>query len=504
MQFFSRSSGVLMALSSLPSPYGIGDLGSGARQFLDFLAASDQRWWQILPLGPTNPVFGNSPYMSASAFAGNPLFISPEPLVQQGIISQNEVTALPQGEYSVNYKIVSKHKYQWLHQAWKRFRDSEERSLLDTFKAEHAWVEDYGLFLALKAVHAQRPWYQWPRQYRFREPQALAQAARDLAELIDEACYHQLLFWQQWRRVRRQARKQGIALIGDLPIYVALDSADVWAYQEIFQLSRSTGRPVQVAGVPPDYFSKEGQLWGNPLYRWHSRNRAVREHLLSWWEQRFRNMYRLVDVIRIDHFRGFAAYWSVPATDKTAVNGRWKKGPGRPFFRTMEQRLGTLPIIAEDLGVITPDVEQLRDGLGFPGMKVLLFAFDTNPDNTYLPHNIGRNAVVYTGTHDNDTAVGWFLNPQVPLAFKCQAKQYANRMDNEAGTFHRDLIHLAFGSRAQLAIIPMQDVLGFGNDCRMNIPGTTSHNWQWRLAARFLTPETAHWLGSLTRLFGRA
>ena len=498
-----RAAGILMAVFSLPSPYGIGDLGKGSHLFLDFLGTARQSYWQILPLGPTSSVFGNSPYMSFSAFGGNPLLISPDPLINQGILSRHDVPTLPEGEYSVNYKIVSKQKYHWLGLAWQRLRSTELASRLAAFKASHTWATELGLFLACRELYHSRPWYEWPTPVRHREPTTLATLKHDLADRIDEFCFHQLLFLDQWNTLRSKARKQQIAIIGDLPIYVGLDSVDVWANQEIFQLDPESCRPTHIAGVPPDYFSATGQLWGNPLYRWNTRHPDVRDHLYRWWEQRLSHLYSLVDIVRIDHFRGFAAYWSVPADKTTAVDGTWQKGPGRSFFRSMEKRLGKLPVIAEDLGVITPDVEHLRDSLGYPGMKVLLFGFDGNPDNPHLPHNIAANSVVYTGTHDNDTAVGWFLNPDISRAAKRRAKRYANRSDEDASTFHRDLLHIAFASRARLAVAPMQDVLGFGNDCRMNIPGTVSGNWQWRCAERFISPQLADWLGDMTHFFGR-
>ncbi len=357
--------------------------------------------------------------------------------------------------------------------------------------------------MALKQKYNQKAWFQWPEKLRRRDPEAILNIAGQLKREIRYYQFEQYLFFSQWQKLHAYANEKGIQIIGDLPIYVGLDSVDVWANQKIFELDNKTARPTHVAGVPPDYFSKTGQLWGNPLYRWNTKNSDVKKQLHDWWADRLQMIFSTVDVIRIDHFRGFESYWSVPAKEKTAVNGKWQKGPGITFFQEMEKRLGALPVIAEDLGLITPAVEKLRDNLGFPGMKILLFAFDGNPKNEYLPYNYSKKCVVYTGTHDNDTAVGWYLSPEVSPDTKKQAKRFANRTDNEASTFHRDMIYLAHSSPACLCVLPMQDVLGFGNDCRMNTPGTTENNWQWRCAGRFITDDLAEQLFESTRLFGR-
>ncbi|BCO09517.1 4-alpha-glucanotransferase [Desulfolithobacter dissulfuricans] len=499
-----RSSGILLHISSLPSPCGIGDLGPGAWTFLDFLSAAGQSFWQILPLGPTSPVFGNSPYMSSSAFAGNPLFISPELLAKEGLLTNTQLSRCPScSEYFVAFDSAIPWKNQVLQEAWTTFLQQGRRDELDEISERYPWLKDHALFMALKEQHNQLPWWQWPTPLRKRDPVALQSIQTQLHHSIDYFRFEQYVFFRQWQELRRRAAKKNIRLIGDLPIYVALDSVDVWAHQEIFDLDPKTSLPTHVAGVPPDYFSRTGQLWGNPLYRWNSRKKEVRAALYDWWTRRLETIFSQVDIIRIDHFRGFDSYWSVPAREKTAIHGNWKKGPGLSFFREMEKRLGPLPVIAEDLGLITPAVEKLRDTLGFPGMKILLFAFDGNPQNSYLPYNHPRNSVVYTGTHDNDTAVGWFLSPAVPPEAKRQAKQFANRTDTDASTFHQDMIHLALGSPASLALIPMQDVLGFGNDCRMNTPGTSRDNWRWRCAPRFMTTELALWMREKTALFGR-
>lgn len=499
----SRGSGILLPVFSLPSASGIGNLGPGAYHFLDFLHRARQRYWQILPLGPTSPVFGHSPYMSFSSLAGNPLFICPELLQQEGLLA-----TVPQdqfSEYLVDYQKVSVMMQEVLTLAWQQFRKEKGHGdALAAFSQQHPWVEEHGLFLALKKKFRQTAWQDWPNEIRSRDTKSLKQARMDLKEEIEQHVFHQYLFYTQWQALRERARRQAIALIGDLPIYVALDSVDVWANQAIFDLDPATGQPLHVAGVPPDYFSKTGQLWGNPLYRWQSRDPEVRQHLLAWWEQRFKTLFAQVDLIRIDHFRGFAAYWSVAAGEKTAVNGKWEPGPGAAFFQEMEKRLGSLPCIAEDLGTITPEVVTLRQQLGFPGMRVLLFGFDGDPANIHLPQNYGRNTVAYTGTHDNDTAVGWYLSPDTPAEARKRAKQYANQENDDASSFHRDMLHLALSSVANTTILPMQDVLGFGNDCRINVPGTTANNWRWRCAPRFISDELANWLGDRTRFFNRS
>ncbi len=498
-----RASGVLLPLFSLPSPWGIGDLGPGATAFIDFLAAAGQSYWQILPLCPTAPIFGNSPYMSSSAMAGNPLFISPDLLVRQGLLREEDLADTGFSEYVVDYDRVTPWKGRLLALAWQRFSATRKnRQRLAAFVDSRPWVREHALFLALKKKLGNRGWFHWPRELRQREGPAMRRAAAELADDVEFGCFAQFLFSRQWQQLHDHARSRGIRLIGDLPIYVAMDSVDVWANQEIFQLSAS-GRPTAVAGVPPDYFSRTGQRWGNPLYRWNSRNKEIRQRLLTWWEQRLQSIFSQVDLIRIDHFRGFESYWAIPAREKTAIRGRWVRGPGKTFFRAMEQRLGRLPVIAEDLGIITDKVRRLRDDLGYPGMKILLFAFDGNPENSYLPHNVEKNSIIYTGTHDNDTAVGWYLSPDVAPQAKRLAKRYANRFDDQASTFHLDMIYLAHSSPSVLSVLPLQDVLGFGNDCRINTPGTTRGNWRWRCAPRFLTDEVAAGLRESTGTFGR-
>ena len=499
-----RSSGILLPLFSLPGSHGIGDMGQSAMQFVDFLKKSDQSCWQILPLGPTSPIFGNSPYMSPSAFAGSPLFISLELLADQNLLREEEIDHSCFSEYTIAYQQVAQYKKKFLFLAWKRFQaQANSDIILSEFACAQSWSIDYALFLVLKERYQDKPWYAWPTSLRQRQPEALARATREQKLKVDYYLFEQYLFFSQWNQLHEYAQKQGVRIIGDLPIYVALDSADVWANQELFQLDDEKGEPTQVAGVPPDYFSATGQRWGNPLYRWNTKDLDIEQKLWAWWERRLRLNFFLVDTLRIDHFRGFESYWAIPAAEETAINGCWLQGPGQRFFEEMDRRLGGMSIIAEDLGLITPEVEALRKNLGYPGMKILLFAFDGDPKNSYLPYNTERESVVYTGTHDNDTAVGWFLNPEVNPESKQRAKRFANRTDDHAGSFHRDLIHLALSSPANLSVLPMQDVLGFGNDCRLNTPGTIENNWQWRCAGRFINDEVATWLSAHTKLFGR-
>lgn len=498
----ARASGILLHISSLPSPHGIGDIGH-AIDFIDFLVESGQSYWQILPLGPTSPVFANSPYMSYSAFAGNPLFISPELMHADGFLAEDDLAGPEFSDYYVEFERVVAWKVTMLARGWQRFRCTADRADFVRFCAETHWLADYCLFMALRERFGQAPWYDWPAEYRCADRQALLLTSLELAERIDYFRFEQYLFHRQWHRLLEYARARRIRMIGDLPIYVGADSADVWANQRIFELHATTRRPVHIAGVPPDYFSRTGQRWGNPLYRWGTRKGAVKKHLFDWWHDRLAAIFSLVDVIRIDHFRGFESYWSIPGEEQTAEKGSWKKGPGLSFFQEMRHRLGPLPIIAEDLGFVTPEVEELRDRLGYPGMKILQFAFDDDEDNPYLPFNYEKNCVVFTGTHDNDTTVGWYLDQEVSPAAKAAMKRAVNKGDFEVRAVHRELIYLALSSVAVLSIIPMQDILGFGNDCRMNKPGTSSGNWVWRCAPWYFSKEVSAWLHKETRFFNR-
>jgi 4-alpha-glucanotransferase len=486
-----RSCGLLLHLTSLPGQYGIGSLGRAATDFIDFLEESGQRYWQILPCGVVSPDFDCSPYMSLSAFAGNPLLIDLDLLVDDGLLDRKDLADAPDfSEYSVDFEQVISFNRKILETAFRRFSSTKPGADFDKFCNSMSWLDDFVLFAALREHFADKPWYQWPAEIAARKSHALAKWRKQLREPISYHKFVQFIFYSQWQKMRSYASRKGIALFGDIPIYVAHDSADVWSHQDCFRLDKKTGLPTHVAGVPPDYFSDTGQRWGNPLFVWQDSDGKDNDCLYSWWAERLHHSFNCVDVIRIDHFRGFESYWEIDADEETAINGKWIKGPGRHFFAEMEKRVGYLPIIAEDLGIITPAVERLRDDLGFPGMKILQFAFDSDEHNAYLPHNYSSsNCVVYTGTHDNDTTVGWYLSDRVGQTSKERALRYAH--SQVGAPVHWDFIRMAYSSVAALAIIPMQDVLGFGSDCRMNMPSTSEGNWHWRCAARFLTSELA-------------
>lgn len=484
-----RGSGLLLHLTSLPGPYGVGTLGRSALEFIDFLKAAGQSCWQILPCGPISGVFDNSPYMSMSAFAGNQLLIDPDQLVEQGLLTKGQVTASRElSEYLVDFDRVRAFNANFMEAAFKEFVLIGPGVGFAEFCQAESWLDDYALFMALRDNFAAQPWVAWPDGLARRDPLSLERWRELLAERVLFYKFGQYCFASQWQKIHDYARQNRIRLIGDLPIYVAFDSADVWANQDCFLLDERTGMPTSVAGVPPDYFSEFGQRWGNPLFRWHDET-ELNKSLLAWWRQRFARTGALVDAVRIDHFRGFAAFWQIPAEDETAVNGKWLEGPGDKFFFGIKDSIGDLLVIAEDLGLITPDVISLREKLGFPGMKVLQFAFDSGPGNNYLPHNYEKPAcVVYTGTHDNDTTLGWFLNEATPQSVKEMALRYTG---SKGERIHWDFIRLAYASVAALAIVPLQDALGFGSDCRMNVPGTSSGNWRWRCAPRFLNDQIA-------------
>lgn len=497
---FPRSSGVLLHPTSLPSRFGIGDLGSGAKQFIDFLHSSLQQYWQVLPLGPTG--FGNSPYMCYSAMAGNPLLISPEKLVTDGLLSKDNLHDIPDfSPYRVDYDRVIEFKANLFKNACKNFisgATAEQKADFEEFCHSKAyWLDDFALFMALKDAHGGDSWYAWSPELMQREPTALSRAQSELAETIFYHKFIQYQFFHQWLEIKTYANKKGIDIIGDIPIYVAHDSADVWANPDYFYLDEETGEPTQMAGVPPDYFSETGQLWGNPIYHWE----RLQKQGFKWWIQRFEAMLDYVDIIRIDHFRGFEAFWSVPQGEETAINGKWVKAPGEELFKAIRQKLGKLPVLAEDLGVITPDVEALRDEFEFPGMKVLQFAFGSDPGNPFLPFNFPRNCVVYTGTHDNDTTLSWFNN--LNDWERRNLLLYLGGSISQDG-IHWDLIRLALSSVANQAIIPLQDVLGYGGDTRMNFPGTDTGNWEWRYHEDAIHQSLSEKLRDLTVLFGRA
>lgn len=497
---FPRSSGLLLHPTSLPGPFGIGDLGQSAYRFVDFLHESAQQLWQVLPLGPTG--YGNSPYMCYSAMAGNPLLISLELLRDQGFLAGADLENLPEfPQETVAYEQVSQTKMLLLQRACQTFQSQaspSQRQEFEQFCQRKAhWLDNYAFFMALKQAHKGAAWNTWEPEIAWRQASAMQQRRQQLEAEIFLHKFLQFEFFRQWTELRHYANQHGIQIIGDIPIYVAHDSADVWAHPVDFELDAETGKPALMAGVPPDYFSETGQLWGNPIYNW----KRMKQNRFPWWLQRFRAMLDYVDLIRVDHFRGFQAYWQVKQGETTAMNGEWVEAPGEALFEVILQELGTLPILAEDLGIITPDVEALRDQFRFPGMKILQFAFGSEPGNPYLPHNYdSRNCLVYTGTHDNDTTAGWFS--QLPPHVKESVVAYLGGLSPVG--INWDLIRLALGSVANQAIIPVQDLLGLGSEARMNYPSRPAGNWVWRYPAGALTNEIGDRLRMLTQIYGRA
>jgi 4-alpha-glucanotransferase len=490
-----RASGLLLHPTSLPGPYGSGEFGPEARQFVNFLAGAGQHYWQVLPLGPTG--YGDSPYQSFSAFAGNPLLISTDALAQDGLLDECDLAGMPAFPCDrADFGVVIPWKQQLLRRAYARFTAADGWSRLGGWHAP--WLDDYALFMALKDAHDGATWNRWDQALVARDPAALARVRADLAEDIGYYRFCQFCFFQQWSALKQEAHTRGVRVLGDLPIFVAYDSADVWAHQHLFFLD-AAGQPTVVAGVPPDYFSATGQLWGNPLYRWPV---MARDHY-RWWIERLRMALTLYDYVRIDHFRGFEAYWEIPAGEPTAIHGQWVPGPGADFFAALRDQLGDefggLPIIAEDLGLITPAVRALRDQFQLPGMKVLQFA-PSGPDNEYLPHNYTPNCLVYTGTHDNDTTRGWW--GAASRAERAFVQQYlGHRVSGQ--TIAWEFIRLALSSVARLAIVPLQDVLNLSSAGRMNIPGREAGNWGWRYQARDLTPRLQQRLRALAELYAR-
>ncbi|WP_201353302.1 4-alpha-glucanotransferase [Hydrogenimonas urashimensis] len=492
--FNERKSGILLHPTSLPGEYGIGTFGKAAYRWIDVLCENGQGLWQILPLGPTG--YGNSPYQSYSAFAGNPLLIDLRMVQEAGWLDENvSGKRFDFDENRVDYDWVAAYKMPLLKSAFLRFSEhagKEEKGRFEIFcHEEREWLEDYALFMALKKEYRGKIWYEWDTKIVKRDPKALAHKKKVLEEEIAFQKFLQYLFFGQWKRLKAYANAKGVQIIGDLPIYVSEDSSDVWAHPALFQLDESC-RPTAVAGVPPDYFSATGQRWGNPLYDWN----RMEEEDFAWWILRLQKSLALYDIIRIDHFRGFVAYWSIPAEEETAVNGEWVKGPGRRFFKKLKERLGHLPIIAEDLGVITPEVERLRDEFNLLGMKILQFAFDGNAQNPYLPHNGVRDSVIYTGTHDNDTTVGWFES----IDNKAYVTSYLSRSDRE---IHWAMIREALASVSLFALIPLQDILGLGSNARMNRPGHPENNWCWRVSEAQLQACDFERVGRMARLYGR-
>jgi 4-alpha-glucanotransferase len=495
--------GTALHFTSLPSPHGIGDIGDAALAFLDALVSMKLRVWQFLPTGPT--AFGDSPYQPLSAFAGNENLIGLDPLVRDGYLEARELDELHDlPRNTVDYGSVIPSKGNLLARAAARFldrADEAERAAFEEFLAVNgeAWLDDYALFRILKASHGERPWPEWSPEFVHREPGALERVRERHAEDLHAIRVQQYFFEKQWNQLRKTANKKGVRLFGDMPIYIALDSADAWAHPELLRIDRD-GRPDAVAGVPPDYFSSEGQLWGNPLYDWELHG----DQDYRWWVERVRHAARLCDLVRIDHFRGFEAYWAVPFGDTTARGGRWEPGPGDALFEAMERQLGSLPIVAEDLGVITPQVDALRHRHRIPGMVVL--QFDVS-DPEFDPRGIDPNSVCYTGTHDNDTTIGWFEGGNDDTRSDKELHETRENVlrltDGAPETIHLDLVELAFSTPARLAIAPLQDFLGLGTEARVNIPGTTHDNWRWRFLPEQLSPDFQAGVARLVEAAGR-
>ena len=496
---FPRSSGILLHPTSFPSRFGMGDMGIEAYRFIDFLVESDQQYWQVLPLGPTG--YGNSPYSCYSAMAGNPLLINPEMLRDDQLLADEDFANLPEFPLDyVDFERAIALKVPLLKKACENFKAKaspmQQKEFSGFCESKENWLEDYALFMALKDNFGGVSWNNWEPEIARREPESLEKWRQQLNDEIYYYKYVQFEFFRQWTELKRYANLRDIKIIGDIPIYVAHDSADVWSHREIFCLDEASGEPALMAGVPPDYFSSTGQLWGNPVYDWEK----LQASNFEWWVERFEAIFAYVDVTRIDHFRGFEAYWAVKRGQETAMYGEWIKAPGTALLDLINQKFGNLPIIAEDLGVITPEVEALRDRYEFPGMKILQFAFGAGPGDPFLPFNYDRNCVVYTGTHDNDTTVGWFN--QLSNYERDEVLRYLGCIDPQG--IHWSLIRMGWMSIANIAIVPYQDLLGLDTDARMNFPGKPEGNWGWRYRPEALNREVGDRLKTMTYISGRA
>lgn len=488
-----RSCGILMHITSLPSPYGIGTFGNDAERFADWLKSAGQSYWQVLPLGPTG--YGDSPYQSFSAFAGNPLLIDLDDLVQRGLITRESCAAADYGADPsfVDFEKVTRTKMTLLNEAFSHF--DEDVGYISFIKDEAMWLEDYALFMSIKEANGSRPFWEWEKKLCNREPEAMQRAAEQYVDRTGFWKFVQYIFYNQLTRLRRYCNRNGIQLIGDMPFYVARDSADVWAHPDIFQL-QSPGVPSSVAGVPPDYFSATGQLWGNPLYDWY----AMKKENYVWWIERLKKSLDMYDILRIDHFRAFDTYCSIPAADTTAVNGKWMQGPGMDFWNEVKKQLGEPNIIAEDLGEVFDSVKQLLADTGFPGMRIMQFGFNPkNEDNDHLPHNYIPNSVAYTGTHDNDTLMGWAKENKAAAAV---ARKYC-RAGCFFSPFNKALIKTLYASPSELAIIPLQDVIGLKSNARMNTPSVLGGNWRWRVLPKQITAKSAEWLYDTAKTYNR-
>lgn len=492
----TRSAGILLHPTSLPSPQGVGDLGSGAYLWLEWLAEAGCTLWQVLPLGPTG--FGDSPYQSFSAKAGNPLLIDLLQLLELELLEASDITpAAGIHDHWVNYGAVIEYKRQKLALATRNFQHNPDPDLKAKFqdycRQNQDWLDDYATFMAIKDANEGSMWTLWPEELARRDPEAVLQIQEQFGQEIENYRFQQFLFHIQWNNVRKRGHELGIKIIGDIPIFVAHDSSDVWIRPEEYDLDEK-GNPRVVAGVPPDYFSETGQRWGNPLYRWQ----VMQDSRYEWWLQRFGSVLSMVDVVRLDHFRGFEGFWEIPASSATAEQGRWVKVPGQDFFQVLVEKIGSLPIIAEDLGVITPEVEALRDQFDLPGMRVMQFAFASDADDPFLPHNYPQNCVVYTGTHDNDTTVGWYES--APASEQDHCRRY---LASDGTHIAWDLIRAAWGSVANWAIAPFQDFLELESEARMNYPGKPYGNWTWRIREEELSSDLAARILELTKTYGR-
>lgn len=489
-----RSSGILMHISSLPGPYGIGDFGKEAYYFVDFLVNAKQKYWQVLPLGITG--YGDSPYQSFSSYAGNPYFIDLNEFIEMGYLTIDEINSFDLGRdiSKVDYGLLYKNKLPLLVRAYEKARENL-REKLDSFCMDNKeWLKEFALFMSIKEVHGNVSWLKWQDDYRRKESKIVEKFERDNKDKIYFWIFTQYFFYKQWYSLKEYANRKGIQIIGDLPIYVAEDSQDLWSNPQLFNLDENL-LPITVSGCPPDTFSEKGQLWGNPIYNWP----AMEKDNYRWWKKRIKHCFKMFDLLRIDHFRGFESYWEIKYGSEDASFGQWVKGPGVKFFDSIKGELGELNIIAEDLGFLTADVKKLLKWSGFPGMKVLQFAFDSREDSDYLPHNYDKKCVVYTGTHDNSTIVGWFAKAKI------QDLEYAVKylkVDSEEG-INWGVIRGAWSSTAYLAITTMQDILGLGDEARMNIPSTLGGNWTWRMKKTDLTLEVEDRLANVTRIYRR-
>ena len=491
-----RRSGMLLPITSLPSKYGIGSFSKEAYDFVDTLKASGQNLWQILPLGPTG--YGDSPYQSFSTFAGNPYFIDLDELVKEGLLLEEECNNYDWGDNKqyIDYEKIYLSRFKILKTAYKRSNIKENKRFKAYCNKNEWWLHDYALYMSIKDSFDGKPWIEWDKDIKLREKEAICKYEDKLGDEIIFYKYLQYLFTQQWNKLKAYANKNGISIIGDIPIYVSMDSADTWSYKELFQLDKEYN-PIAVAGCPPDSFSKTGQLWGNPLYYWEYHSDTDYE----WWIKRIEHSFKLYDVVRIDHFRGFDEYYSIPYGDLTAKNGTWEKGPGIELFNYINKKLGNVDIIAEDLGFLTNSVKQLLEDTGYPGMKIIQFAFDSREESDYLPHNYNKNSVVYTGTHDNSTICGWYK--ELIKEDKSMSINYINNKYTKNNAIHWDFICLAMRSVADTCIIPVQDYLGLGDEARINIPSTLGNNWTWRMKPNSFSKKLNKKIYTLTKLYGR-